>query len=184
MQYQKTIVLKDGRTCILRNAVAEDGAAVLENFILTHSETDYLTTYPEEVKFTVAQEAELMQKKADSSNAIELVAEVDGRIVGVSGIDPVRVCIKMKHRANFGISLEKAFWGLGIGDAMTKACIECAKAAGYAQLELGVYDSNVRARRLYEKNGFQAYGVQPRAFRLKDGTDFDEVIMVRMLDGE
>ncbi len=182
MKYYKTILLKDGRTCTLRNATEQDGAAVLENFILTHSETDWLSTYPEEITYTAESEALLMQKKTDSDDAIELAAEVDGRIVGLSGIDPIGRRIKTRHRANFGISVERAYWGLGIGDAMTKACIECAKAAGYTQLELGVYCDNTNARRLYEKNGFKAYGVQPRAFRLKDGSYHDEIIMALFFD--
>lgn len=40
------------------------------------------------------------------------------------------------HRAEFGISIAKEFWGLGIGQALTAACIDCARKAGYAQLEL------------------------------------------------
>ena len=184
MRYQKTIELKDGRTCILRNADAKDGAGVLETFIRTHAETEYLVTYPEEITCTVEQEAELMQQKTDSDNAIELVAVTDGRIVGTAGIDPVRPRLKTKHRAVFGISIEKAYWGLGIGDALTAACIACAKAAGYTQLELGVYRDNLAAIRLYEKHGFKAYGVQPRAFRLKDGTCCDEIIMAILFDAE
>ena len=34
MEYYKTIKLKDGRTCILRNCTAEDGRAVLDVFDL------------------------------------------------------------------------------------------------------------------------------------------------------
>ena len=182
MRYHEQIRLKDGRTCVLRNATANDAAGVLGNFILTHAETQFLSTYPEEIRFTEEQEAELMQRKTDSENAIELVAEVDGRIVGLSGIDPVSRIIKARHRANFGISIEKAYWGLGIGDAMTKACIALAKQAGYTQIELGVYSDNEKAIRLYEKNGFKAYGAQPRAFRLKDGSYHDEIIMAILFD--
>ena len=182
MQYCDTIRLKNGKTCILRNAKAEDGQAVLDNFILTHAETDWLSTYPEEINFTVEQEAQLMQRKADSDDAIELIAVADGRVVGIAGIDPIGRRIKARHRANFGISIEKAYWGLGIGDAMTKACIACAKQAGYTQLELGVYEDNVRARRLYEKNGFRVFGAIPRAFRLKDGSYHDEIIMAVFFD--
>ena len=36
MKYNKTITLKDGRTCCLRNGEEKDGAAVLTNFNLTH----------------------------------------------------------------------------------------------------------------------------------------------------
>ena len=38
---------------------------------------------------------------------------------------------KVRHRAEYGISIAKEYWGLGIGQALTFACIECAKSAGY-----------------------------------------------------
>ena len=52
MKYSKTVVLKDGRTCIIRNGTRQDAQGVWDNFVLTHGETEYLTTYPEEVTFT------------------------------------------------------------------------------------------------------------------------------------
>ena len=42
MEYRETITLKDSRTCILRNGTEKDGKAVLDNFILTHEQTDNL----------------------------------------------------------------------------------------------------------------------------------------------
>ena len=38
-------------------------------------------------------------------------------------------------------------------------------------------EDNERARHLYTKNGFKEYGINPRAFKLKDGTYCDEIIM-------
>ena len=52
MEYHKTITLKDGRVCTLRNGTAEDGQALLDIFNLTHTQTDYLLTYPEEHSYT------------------------------------------------------------------------------------------------------------------------------------
>lgn len=46
---------------------------------------------------------------------------------------------------------------------------------------LTVRSDNARAIHLYEKVGFERYGIQPRAFKLKDGTYRDEIIMVKML---
>lgn len=40
MEYSKTITLKDGRTCILRNGTEKDGKAVLDNFILSHEQME------------------------------------------------------------------------------------------------------------------------------------------------
>ena len=179
MQYHKTVPLKDGRTCVLRNAVAGDAKGVLENFILTHTETQFLSTYPEEIRFTEEQEAELMQRKTDSADAIELVAEVDGRIVGLSGIDPVSRIIKARHRANFGISVEKAHWGLGIGKALTEACIECAKEAGYTQIELDVVADNEKAIALYKSKGFVEYGRNPQGFNSRIN-GMQELVLMRL----
>ena len=67
--------------------------------------------------------------------------------------------------AKFGISVEKAFWGLGIGKALTEACIECAKNAGYEQLELDVVSDNIAAINLYKSFGFIEYGRNPKGFR-------------------
>ena len=53
MEYRNTITLKDGRRCILRNATECDGKAVLDNFILTHEQTDNLLSYPDESDITV-----------------------------------------------------------------------------------------------------------------------------------
>ena len=41
---------------------------------------------------------------------------------------------------------------------------------GFEQVELGVYSDNDRARHMYKKMGFKEYGMNPRAFKLKDGT--------------
>ena len=81
MKYYKEVTLKDGRTCILRNAERKDGAAVLENFILTHGQTDFLTSYPDECSLTLEGEEEYAQKKADSEREIEIIAELDGKEV-------------------------------------------------------------------------------------------------------
>jgi len=67
MRYHKVIKLKDGRECILRNGEERDGEAALNNFILTHEQTDYLLSYPDENTMTAEQEGQFLQKKADSN---------------------------------------------------------------------------------------------------------------------
>lgn len=183
MKYRKIITLKNGRPCILRNASGEDGQAVLDIFLLTHAQTEYLTTYPEESTYTVEQESEYMQKKADSAREIELLAELDGVLVGTAGVGCVRDACKTRHRAEFGISVDRAFWGLGVGRALTEACIECARAAGYAQLELEAVAENERALALYRSVGFVEYGRNPRGFRKRAG-DWQALVLMRLeLDG-
>lgn len=80
MKYNKIISLKDGRECCLRNGTENDAQEVLDVFNLTHAETDYLLTYPDENSFTVEQEGAFLKAKAESSNEIEIIAVVDGKI--------------------------------------------------------------------------------------------------------
>ena len=115
MRYHKIIPLKDGRTCTLRNGTAEDGQALLAIFNLTHAQTDYLLTYPEESTHTAQEEAEFLKQKTESTDEIELLAEVDGAVVGSAGIGCVGRREKTRHRARFGISVDKAYWASGSG---------------------------------------------------------------------
>ena len=179
MKYYKIIQLKDGRACILRNGAASDSRAVIDIFNLTHEQTDWMLTYVDENSFSVEQEADFLQAKTDSPDEIEILAEIDGRVVGSAGIDRIGRNDKVKHRAEFGISVDKAYWGLGIGRALTKACIECAKEAGYAQLELDVVAQNERATALYESEGFVEYGRNPKGFRSRM-SGWQELVLMRL----
>lgn len=179
MKYQKTIRLKDGRTCILRNGAEQDGQAVFDIFNLTHSQTDNLLSYPEENSSTPEQEAAFLKDKTESADEIEIIAEVAGRVVGTAGIEHVGRKEKVRHRAEFGISVDSAYWGLGIGRALTEGCIECAKKAGYAQIELEVVAGNANAISLYQSMGFAEYGRNPRGFRSRL-TGWQELVLMRL----
>lgn len=179
MKYDKMVRLKDGRECRLRNGTATDGQAVLDTFNRAHAETDYLMTYPDEPGFSVEQESQWLQERTDSERDIELVAELDGRIVGTAGIEAVGTQEKVRHRAEFGISIERAHWGLGIGRALTEACIECARNAGYAQLELDVVANNASAVALYRSTGFVEYGRNPLGFRSRT-SGWQELVLMRL----
>lgn len=65
MKYHRIITLKNGQEALLRNGLAADGKAVLENFNLAHAETDYLLSYPDENSFTAEQEATFLAEKSD-----------------------------------------------------------------------------------------------------------------------
>lgn len=87
MKYSERIALKNGKELLLRNAEASDGKAVLESFNQTHAETDWLLSYPDENTFDVDKESRFLERKAASQNEIELVAVVDGKVVGTAGVD-------------------------------------------------------------------------------------------------
>lgn len=175
MKYSQQITLKNGSVALLRNGVESDGSAAFENFQQTHSETDNLLTYPDENSSDAEQEGQFLAQKTASPNEIEIIAFVDGKVAGSAGIEAVGTKYKVRHRSEFGISVLKEYWGLGIGRALTEACIQCAKEAGYAQLELTVVAENERAIALYQKEGFVEYGRNPRGFNSRI-SGFQEVV--------
>ncbi|MBQ7605479.1 MAG: GNAT family N-acetyltransferase [Firmicutes bacterium] len=181
MRYNKTITLKNGKKALIRNGEFEDGAAVYENFNQTHAETDYMLSYPDENSFNAEQEADFLKEKTDSANEIEIVAIVDGEIVGSAGIEAIGTKYKVRHRADLGIGISKDYWGLGLGKALMNACIECAKEAGYTQLELNVVAENERAIALYKTFGFKEFGRNPRGFNSRESGYQELVYMLLAL---
>ena len=73
----------------------------------------------------------------------------------------------------------KEHWGKGIGRALTEACIECARRAGYSQLELEVVSGNTPAISLYRSFGFTEYGRNPRGFRSRY-SGWQELVLMRL----
>ncbi len=183
MKYYKETTLKDGRTCIIRNGVREDGQAVFDVFNLTHAQTDWLLSYPEENSKNVEQEGDFLQSLTDGESGIEVIAEIDGKIVGTAGIDAIGEKYKVRHRAEFGIGVDKNYWRLGIGRALTEACVECARKAGYEQLELDVVADNASAISLYKSFGFIEYGRNPKGFRSRV-SGWQELVLMRLELGE
>ncbi|MDY3249883.1 MAG: GNAT family N-acetyltransferase [Candidatus Choladocola sp.] len=179
MKYNRIIQLKNGKECCLRNGVESDGQEVLENFNLTHAQTDFLLSYPDENSFDAVQESRFLKEKTESENEIEILAVLDGRVAGTAGIEAIGNKDKVKHRAEFGVSVAREYWGLGIGRALMEACIECARQAGYMQLELDVVAENTSAISMYQSAGFVEYGRNPRGFnsRLKG---FQELVYMRL----
>lgn len=169
MKYYKQIQLKNGKICILRNPNYEDAHEILHHMILTSGETENMLRYSDEITMTEAEEQAVLRDIQFSSDAIMISAVVDGKIVANAGFNPVSKLEKCRHRAEFGISIQKEYWGQGIGSHIMTAILETARQAGYEQLELDVVTDNERAIALYKKFGFSIYGTNKKAFRLRNG---------------
>ncbi len=178
---EKQIQLKDGRMCTLRNPRPEDALSAIEYMRITAGETDFLVRYPEEVQVTEEKERGFLQWMVDSERDLMLIAEVDGELVGTSSFSPAGGKLRNRHRCSMGIALLQKVWGQGISMAMFELLFEKAKEAGYEQMELEVVARNERAVALYEKLGFEKFGIRPRAVKQKDGSYDDYLIMVKYL---
>lgn len=179
MKYNKEIVLRNNKSCLIRNGYTSDALEVIDIFNQTHAETDFLLSYPEENSHSYDIEVEFLKACEESKYDVELLAILDGKIVGTAGISLVGYKYKVKHRSELGISIKKEYWGLGIGKALMEACIECAKNAGLAQLELDVVADNHSAIALYKKFGFIEFGRNPKGFNSKV-CGYQETVLMRL----
>ena len=70
--------------------------------------------------------------------------------------------------------------GTGLAGQLVDAVLAHARRE-VELVQLSVVASNDAARRLYERRGFERYGVEPRALKV-DGRYLDEALMVKRLD--
>lgn len=177
----KKVKLKDGTRCVLRSPKEQDAESMIEYLKITSDETYFMVRYPEEITVSIEKEKEILNENLKSDKDMMIAAFVNNELAGNAGINCVRNHIKLKHRAAFGISIKEKYWNNGIGNILLKEIIEQAKSMGYEQLELGVFSDNKRAQALYKKHGFEVWGYSKNAYKLKDGTYRDEIMMGRML---
>jgi ribosomal protein S18 acetylase RimI-like enzyme len=88
------------------------------------------------------------------------VAEAGGDVVGFVKLGPSALPIETDKRA---IELRQIYvlkdhLGTGIAAALTDWAIQEARAQGFEELYLTVYTDNHRARRFYDRYGFEAVG--------------------------
>lgn len=178
---QEMLTLRDGRQVLLHSPGPDDAQAMLDYLRQVSGETHFLIRYPEEVTMTVEEEVEFLRRILGHPLNAQLAAFDGDRVVAMCGVVQEDDKMKVRHRSTLGITVLREFWGCGLGTQMIERCIDAARLAGFEQVELGVYSDNDRARRLYEKLGFRQTGSLPRAFKLKDGTYRDEILMTLFL---
>ena len=177
----RMFTLPNGEVLTVRSLCADDAEARSAFRYATYSETYFMARYPEECGASLEAMRNWLAGCVENPVNFEVGAFAGEKLVGEFGVAQVRPHIKYHHRAVMGISVRKDHWGCGLGSYLMQLAIDQTRANGFEQLELGVYSDNARAIHLYEKFGFERYGIHPRAFKLKDGTYRDEIIMVKML---
>ena len=98
------------------------------------------------------------------------VAEENGGVVGLYILHPNNVG-RCGHISNASYAVSAACRGRHIGEQLVTDCLGQAKRLGFKLLQFNaVVETNLAARRLYERLGFIRIGTVPGGFRMKDGT--------------
>ena len=178
----KTIILKDGRTAILRSPdPVKDAAELVQYLYDTAADTPFVLRTPEEISMTVEGEERFLHGVVESPMDCMILCEVDGVIAGNCHLSFMGKQ-KIRHRCSVAIALRKAYWGLGIGTHMFEAMEGIARQReGVTVMELEFVEGNARARGLYEKMGFRIVGMHPNAIRQTDGALLSLYLMQKQL---
>ncbi len=179
---EKEFNLPNGKIAIIKSPTEEDAVQLKYHREKTAKETHFMAREPEDgpLNYEKVKEGILVMEKSQTDFLVS--AFVDGELIGDLGVMVVRPHIKYHHRAYLGMSIQQKYTCMGLGSFMMRVALEQAKENGFEQVELGVFSDNDRARHMYEKTGFKAFGMYPRAFKLPEGTFCDEIIMVNFLD--
>jgi RimJ/RimL family protein N-acetyltransferase len=123
---------------------------------------------------------ERMQSGAGGQQGITYVAFAAGELIGMAAL--VRNDLaKTRHAGSiFGVYARPDWRGTGVADALIEACVAYARELGLRLVRLGVVTTNASAIRLYQRCGFQVYGVEPEAIQ-HDGVYYDELLMAQRI---
>lgn len=179
---EKYLSIKNGRRALFRAPRVEDARDLIEHLTIVGGETPYLSSEPDEyAAMTVEAEEKWIKEHLEDPRQLVIVVEIEGKIVGTSNLRFFKQKTT-RHRAEIGISIQRAYWSLGIGSALFTEMIQAAKEYGTKILELSFLEGNDRARALYERFDFHIVAEIPNAFWRSDGRVQKEYRMQKILD--
>jgi RimJ/RimL family protein N-acetyltransferase len=170
------VLLRDGRTAVLRAAVPDDAGSITEYVNIVGAEGKFLLR--ERATWTIEEERRTLAA-ADGQYSVFVLAEVSGRLSGLINLSRGRWA-KDSHLAEFGMSCLPECRGVGLGTALLTHGIDWARSVGVRKLTLEVFSTNDRAIRLYGKMGF-VEEARLRGQYVIDGVPVDGVLMAMWL---
>ncbi len=168
--------LADGRTLAISEPRKEDARRIHVYVERVAGETDFLSFGPGDSGKTVSDLEKGIDDMAKAPNEIALMAGIGGEIAGYLTFKSDKKP-RLRHQGEFGVTVARDFWGLGIGKKLIQCLIQWARAcASIRKINLIARSDNVRAIEMYKKRGFALEGTITRDLRVAD-TYHDSVLM-------
>jgi ribosomal protein S18 acetylase RimI-like enzyme len=158
----------------IRDTTVEDAAAVASMIDLVARERRFLAGT---VGFSEEATRDFIAQLR-SADAVHVVAELDGSLVGWCDISPLPF-EGMHHVGRLGMGVKRDFRGRGIGRRLLEAALLRGFGRRFERVELEVFSSNQKAVQLYESFGFLLEG-KKRAARKLDGICDDLLIYAKL----
>lgn len=183
MDINKIEELRDGRLLKIRMPKADDKDAqqLLDHISKINKETDFLIREPDEFDFTLNKQKNFIKARINSEINLFIVAEIEGTIIGSCTLSGSTLR-REKHKVDLGISIQREYWGLGVGRRLMAVAMDWAKENNIEKITLTVDTSNYRAVALYESLGFEVEGRLLKDKYLSDGSYRNSYLMGLILD--
>lgn len=168
--------LADDRTLVVREATVDDAELLLEYIEAMSGETDYLSFGPGEFELNESQERGVLLQYLGTDNKLYVVGLINDEIVSSLSFSAGSRS-RVRHTGEFGMSVRREYWGVGIGSLMLDTLIEWARETKIVfKINLRVRTDNHRAIHLYERKGFVREGTLSRETFI-DGQYYDHHCM-------
>ena len=162
-----------------RNASAKDADTLAELGATTFTHTFGHLYEPDDLAvFLKSHSPEAWEKELTDPAFAVRVAEVDGRMVGYAKLGPPHLPFEPRGEAAElrQLYLVEEMKGQGVAHALMDWVIDRARDRRADHLYLSVFTDNHRARRFYEKLGFEAEGT----YHFMVGNHADDDIVMRL----
>ncbi len=181
MKYaERVLKIKDGRGINISEATANDAEEILAYMDIVGAESDNLFVEEGTKSFTLEGERNFLRAQENNESALMLIAKCDGELAAMGDIHIVTTRPRGRHRASFGITAKKAFWGQGIAKAVIEELIAFARGIGAEIIELEVKVDNTRGIGLYKHLGFKIMATHKAFFKI-NGEYTDAYIMQKYI---
>jgi len=171
---EQEFTAKDGRSILLRRPRWEDLDGLLD-FVNSLVREEAPINRIDEV--SRSEEGEFLARRLldiENKKIIQLVAEVEGKIVGNAEV--VKLSGRESHAAKLGVGVRSGYRRMGIATKLIETLIRQAKKERLRIILLAVYENNLPAITLYKKLGFKEIGRTPKGVYWK-GKYIDDVKM-------
>src|SRR5208283_2259735 len=173
---------KTKRKIVIRNVERRDRDDLIENYFKVYEEVKKnplvgITLFGKkpELKKEHKWFSDLV-KKVKNGEVVALVAEVEGKAVGLCDMRTPSPQRESRHIGEIGILVREGYRSIGIGSLLFDRIIKEARKKKYELVTLKVFGTNKHAQNLYKKFGFKVYGVLPGGIARK-GRRIDSVLM-------
>jgi len=176
-----TFTLKNGIKLKLREGVIGDAGACLAYIEKVSAQSNFLSFGPGEFGLGIKEEEKQIQEKKSRSNELFLLAFIEDTVVSQLTVNASQRK-RLRHAVEFGLSVDKQYWGLGIGSAMMTYLLQWAEDNEMIRkVNLQVLPANKNAILLYEKYGFALEGRKLRD-NYQNGIFSDILLMGKLID--